>query len=78
MAKRKVKRYWLYGNTSAGYTVKKTKEKKCPWISQVWNGGEIVRTDCHDTKKDAVKYVKFRKEGRPKKLYPKRGKWKNR
>jgi hypothetical protein len=60
-------RIWVYKKgsiknaPSQGYSVRKLLVKKEPWLSEVWLGRSIVRTDRHETREGAIKYCRQRK-----------------
>jgi len=54
-------RKWLYGNKKRGYSLTKLNRKSEPWKSQIWFEGRICRTDRHETKNDALEYIKGRR-----------------
>jgi len=53
-------RKWISGNTKTGHSVNKVVHKKYPWVSQVWFGGQIIRTDSFETQEAAIKYARQR------------------
>ena len=56
-----VARTWVWGNKRMGYSVRKLARKVRPYISEVWLGSKLWRTDEHATFAGAIKYAKQRK-----------------
>jgi hypothetical protein len=53
---------WLYGDRDSGYRLAVNLNKKPPYAVEIWNDGEIVRTDEFDSFEQAMKWAKGRWE----------------
>ena len=51
-------REFIYGNKNRGYAIR---QKGKIYESQIWYDGEILRTDDFNSRKEALKWIRYRR-----------------